>query len=400
MLIKRFYELAMEGNTERMENSRKGTLAAADKYREAAAVADLVGGAQGAANRAEADHLRSGCWLRLGDVPAASSAACSSLRAARASGSRNALAQALNVCGAVAGKMPGEMAKAERESREQERLSGAPSYGLDLSQEGRISLPTTDAALFRLRREYLQAAVAVCDAALAFAMGCGSPDDDDPRRVSEHMEAIARSDLASCLDDMGEDPQRSFKLPRQAIALLRRERPPRHPTDVDAKRSRRHAARSGGQAVWRGRAGRRHGVHARSARAERGNGRRESEAGRACQPGQHVLLARPAGGARRGRGAPLPAQRALRSEREDPRHELHDLPRASRDSRAARRRDRGGRHCRRGALGWQRDRLVCKRAGVWASVPLRVPLHLAAHDVEYGVPHLQGVTTLYMLEEV
>jgi len=207
----------------RMTNTRIGYLAAADKIKEASSVADLIGGAPGAARRADAEQILAGCLLKLGDMAAAARAACSSLRAARASGSRGMLVIALTVCGSTSGKAPGEMVEAERESREQERLSGPSSYGgLDLSQEGQISLPTTAAALSWLRRIYHEAAVAICDAALAEAGGRGSPATDDERHVpSLCVEAEARGSLGDCLHNMGEEQQRSLELFRQAIALRR-----------------------------------------------------------------------------------------------------------------------------------------------------------------------------------
>jgi hypothetical protein len=88
-------------------------------------VADLIGGAEGADRRVNADVLISNCMLRLGNLAAGARAACSSLRAARAAGSRRSLVIALSACGALAQKAPDEMNKAERESREQERLSGS-----------------------------------------------------------------------------------------------------------------------------------------------------------------------------------------------------------------------------------------------------------------------------------
>ena len=118
---------------------------------------------------------------------------------------------------------PDEMVNAERESREQERLSGPPSYsGLDLSQVGRISLPTTPAALSRLGLAYNEAAVAICESALAAAGGRGSPAADDNQRVpSLRVEAIARGFLGQCLFNMGAEQQRSLELLRQAVALWR-----------------------------------------------------------------------------------------------------------------------------------------------------------------------------------
>ena len=110
-----------------------------------------------------------------------------------------------------------------RESREHERLSGSASYGSpDLSQEGRITLPTTPAALSRLALTYLEAAVATCDTALAAAGGRDSPADDDERWVpSLFLEAQVRGQLGIGLNGLGER-QRGVGLLWQAVVLLRR----------------------------------------------------------------------------------------------------------------------------------------------------------------------------------
>ena len=208
-----------------MANTRVGYLAAVAKAKEAAAVSDLIVGARGASRHSQADLLLSGCLLNLGEMAADACAACSSLRTARASGSISALTGALSMCGNVARKAPNEMAKAERESREQERLSGTtPSCGgLDLSQEGHISLPTSPAALSRLRITYMEAAVALCDSARTAAGGRDSPAAADERRVpSLGMEAEARGSLGVSLDELGVEPQRSLELLRQAVAMRRR----------------------------------------------------------------------------------------------------------------------------------------------------------------------------------
>jgi len=183
-LLKSYFALNAEAEAARMANTIIGNLASAEKSKEAALVADRIGGAQGAACHAEADQFRSYCLCRLRDYPAAARAACSALRAARASGCRTLLILALGKCGEVAREAPGEMVNSERESREQERRSGSPSYGdLDLSREGRVSLPTTRLALSRLCLAYQEAAVHLCDAALAAAGGRGSPAASDTRRI-------------------------------------------------------------------------------------------------------------------------------------------------------------------------------------------------------------------------
>jgi len=132
-----------------MTNTRIGLLAAVDKYRGAASVADLIGGVDGAFCRADVEQTLASCLSRLGDMAAAALAAVSSLRAARAAGDRTLLVSGLISCGAAASVAPSKMAYAERASREQERISGypVPCGVLDLSHEGRISLPTTPAAL-------------------------------------------------------------------------------------------------------------------------------------------------------------------------------------------------------------------------------------------------------------
>jgi len=223
-LGQRFRDLASEIDHAQLSNTRTGYLAVVEKAKEALTVADLIGSAGGAKCRAHADLVLAEGLYRLGNMAAAARAACSSLRAARAAGDRTSLVKAVAMCGTLAQKAPGEMAKAEKESREQERLGGSPSYGgFDLSQEGRISLPTIPAALFRLGLTYNKAAVAICDAALAVVGGRGSPADDDERRVpSLRMEADARSSLGFLLHELGVEPQRSSEMLRQAVALLRR----------------------------------------------------------------------------------------------------------------------------------------------------------------------------------
>jgi len=221
-LSQRFNDLVNEADQAHIANTRLGYLASAAKYKEAALVADLVGGVRGAVCRANADKLQSYCLVRLGNMAAAARVACSSLRAARAAGRRPSLVLALSACGIVAQKSPDEMVKAERESREESRGGSFPSYGdLDLSQEGRISLPTTPAGLSRVELAYKEAAVATCDAALAAAGGRDSPAADDDARVPPlNMEAEARGALGGFLHDLGER-QRGLELLRQALALLR-----------------------------------------------------------------------------------------------------------------------------------------------------------------------------------
>ena len=221
-LKQRSRDLLDEAYQAQQANTRIGYLTAVEKVRESASVADLVGGAKGATCRAATDLLQSSCLLRLGNTAAAARAACSSLRAARSSGNRSSLISALSICSNVAMQAPDEMVKAERESREQERLGGSPSYGgLDLSQEGWVSLPTTPAALSRLGLAYNEAAVATCDAALTAAGGGDSPAADDERRVpSLVLEAHIRGFLGTSLHDLDER-QCGSELLWQAVALLR-----------------------------------------------------------------------------------------------------------------------------------------------------------------------------------
>jgi len=218
-----YADLIDESQKAGFANTRIGFLAAVEKFKEAASVADLIGGTEGSYRRADADRLLSDTLFRLHDMDGAARAACSSLRAARASGHRSMLVRSLSSCGFTASQAPSEMVNAERASREQERLSGgSPSYGgLDLSQKGRISLPTTLAGLSRPGLAYYEAAVAICDTELAAAGGRGSPAAANPMRVpSLFVEARARGYLGACLNMPGEE-QRSLELLRQAVALWR-----------------------------------------------------------------------------------------------------------------------------------------------------------------------------------
>jgi len=221
-LCQRFSDLLTEGVQACMTNTRIGLLAATEKCKEAASVADLIGGAEGASCRQGGDQLLANCLVRLGNPAAAARAACSSLRAARAVGNRTFLVESLFTCATVANQAPDEMANAEREIREQERLGGSPWYGgLDLSQEGWVSLPATPAALSWLGVAYNEAAVATCDAALIAAGGRDSPAANDERRVPLLVvEAQARGRLGLSLHDLGER-QRGLELLWQAVALQR-----------------------------------------------------------------------------------------------------------------------------------------------------------------------------------
>jgi len=235
-LADRFNKLMCEAEMAHQTNARVGYLAAVTKLKEAATVADDLGGPDGSSFRAQADQLLSNCLMRLGEMPAAARAACSSVREARASGDRTTLVIALSACGAVAQMVPDEMVRAEKASREQERLSGSPYqiYDiLDLSQEGRFALPTTPGKVALIRLSYYTAAVAICDAALAACGGRDSPAAADSARVPLWTaEANARSHLGTCLidgaarephgvGDRSEVLNRGFALLRQAVALRR-----------------------------------------------------------------------------------------------------------------------------------------------------------------------------------
>ena len=104
--------------------------------------------------------------------------------------------------------------------------------GLDLSREGRVSLPTTPAGLSRLSLAYNEAAVAICDDALAAAGGRGSPAADDDLCVPIlTVEAQARGSLGTCLFNMAVELPRCFQLMRQAVEMWRqvvRTAPPGH----------------------------------------------------------------------------------------------------------------------------------------------------------------------------
>jgi len=217
-LAQRFEDLLAEAIQAQMKNTRIGHLAAADKAKEAAAVADLIGGAAGSVGRTHADLLRSSCLFSLGNMAAAARVACSALRVARAAGIPSLLVTSLSRCGQLAQSVPDEMATAERESREQERRSGSlPHDGPNLSPEGRISLPTTPLA-------YHEAVVETCDNALAAAGGRHSPAAAGLLGVVPSLleEGEARGDLGYCLQHFHGQRERGTELLRQAVTLIRR----------------------------------------------------------------------------------------------------------------------------------------------------------------------------------
>jgi len=220
-LVQSIDDLLGEADQAHRANSMRSHLAAVAKLQEAAAVADLIGCAEGGFFRVEAGALLTNSLFFLCDMAAAARAACSTLRAARASGSPSALVKALCACGTMAKHAPGEMAGAERESREQERIGGSPHHGIqDLSQEGRISLPTTPAALSRLGIAYHEAAVATCDAAIAAVRG-GSAAADELYTPSLRMQAEARGGLGASLIVLAGEQKRGFELLRKAVSELR-----------------------------------------------------------------------------------------------------------------------------------------------------------------------------------
>jgi len=113
-----YADLNDEAQQASLANTRLGNLEAVKKLKQAAAVALLIEGRQGAAHRVNAHQALSSMLLRLGDMAAAAHAACAALRAAREAGSRTWLITGLSKCGEVARHAPDEMAKEERaESR-------------------------------------------------------------------------------------------------------------------------------------------------------------------------------------------------------------------------------------------------------------------------------------------
>ena len=250
-MITRVSDLCDEGMHAQRTNTRVGYRLATDKYKEAASVSDVLGGADGAGLKSHAEQLRSGCLVCLEEMADAAQSACASLRAARASECRTILVKALTggdqsmtlllhvnthpfvtqtppptlscqlTCGAVARDAPTEMLKAEIESRKQK---SAPSYhgGLDLSHERWISLPASSAPA-RLDFAYYATAIAICDSARAAGGGRGTTADDVSTIPSLGMEAAARCGLGVCLHELGEQGPRCLELMRQAVALGRQE---------------------------------------------------------------------------------------------------------------------------------------------------------------------------------
>jgi len=341
----RFRDLFDESLKAHMANTRVGYHAAVAKVKEAVTVADLIGSAGGAVRHSQADLLLSSGLLHLGEMAAAACAACSSLRTARASGNITVLVSALSNCGKVAREAPDEMVKAKRENREQERRSGsAPLYGgLDLSQEGHIILPTSLAALSRLRLTYMEAAVKICDAALIAAGGRGSLAADDAWRVPPlQVEAEVRGSLGIELGLLGEEPQRSLELRRRSVALMR-QMVRRAAPGLDVLQAKASLA----VALC-------HLLPESVGMAEAAACMREAlELGEETDDvalKQSVLInlsnmsGRPDKPVGPAEAAAFRSRLALRSGWEEHCHQLHDLPRAS---RAARRWCRAGRHRRR-----------------------------------------------------
>ena len=83
-------------------------------------------------------------------------------------------------------------------------------------------MPTTPAAVARLGEAFNEAALEICDSALAAVGGRASPAAADDRRVpSLNAEAEVRSALGACLFSLHEDRPRALDLNRQAVALMR-----------------------------------------------------------------------------------------------------------------------------------------------------------------------------------
>jgi len=219
----RYNDIMNEAGQARMAPKRLSDIAAVEKYKEASTVADLIGGEEGAFYRAEADGSLSACLIHAGDMVGAAHAACSAARAARTSGRRPALVLSMFQCGNAAMEAPVEMATAEQASRKQERLCDSWSYGpFDLSQEGRVRMPTTPDGVWGLALAYHEAAVDICDAALAAAGGRGNPASDDDRDVPDlGREGAARCYLGAYLSNTEGGRQRGLELMRQGVALLR-----------------------------------------------------------------------------------------------------------------------------------------------------------------------------------
>ena len=194
-LMQRFKCLYDDADSARMASSRSGNLTAVEKFKAAGSVADVIGGEYVFFGRSSSDRLLSYSLIALDDLAAAALAACSSLRAARACGIIPKLVEALDVCYSVAKVDPEAMVKADRESRE--RHSSVQSHGSLSLQLGRIRLPTTPADFSRLRLSYIDAAVAVCDAALA----AGTGEHQVPSLLAQ---AEVRARLGACLIDLGE----------------------------------------------------------------------------------------------------------------------------------------------------------------------------------------------------
>jgi len=236
-----FHKLLFDARELYQHSTRLSYLAAVEKLKEAEAVAEHIGGADGCILHVDAGLLHSDSLVCLGDLAAATRAACDTTRAARASGNIARLIQALVACGTVAEDAPEEMARAEERSLEQERLRGfAPSFGgMDLSKQGWICLPTTPAALSRFCIRYGEAAVFICDAALA---ACGGRDSPGPGKADElRVAADVRRYLAVCLFKRGEDRQRGLKVMREAVELLRHVMRMVAP-DIDAREDKRKLA--------------------------------------------------------------------------------------------------------------------------------------------------------------
>jgi len=70
-LTDRFQELVRAGDQARKANSRAGQLASVEKFKEASALGDRLGGALGAFARAAADNLLADTFVHMGEMVAA-----------------------------------------------------------------------------------------------------------------------------------------------------------------------------------------------------------------------------------------------------------------------------------------------------------------------------------------
>jgi hypothetical protein len=229
-----YHSLVAEGGRLIAQDSRSSYLASADKFRQAAAVTPAIRGSYGAGLRSAAERVQAHSMVRAGDTAGAARVACASVASARAGANRTLLVEALISCAIVARSSSDDMVRAEEEMArcEQARVpADGPALDthppparppLDLSSEGRVRMPTTGLERALLGLAYSQAAVDICDAAIAAAAAPGGPPVNDSHVPSLDAQASARSNLARCLVESGIDPARGVALLREAAALRRR----------------------------------------------------------------------------------------------------------------------------------------------------------------------------------